>query len=188
MDHYQDILIRMDPEFPTPLLMNALFAKFHRALVQLRSTGIGVSFPSFDGSVPSLGDCLRVHGTVVALQTLHTKDWTAGMRDHVDLAEIAPVPSSTQHRKVRRVQVKSSAARLRRRFINRHVGVTERDVVALIPDSVEERVHLPYLQLKSESTGQSFLLFIEQEPVMAVSAAGEFNCYGLSRTATVPWF
>lgn len=188
MDHYQDIVIRMDPEFPTPLLMNAVFTKLHRALVQLPSTGIGVSFPSFDESVPSLGDCLRLHGTAVSLQTLHRKDWTAGMRDHVDLSEIAPVPSKTQHRKVRRVQVKSSAARLRRRFVNRHAGVTERDAAALIPDSVEERVRLPYLQLKSESTGQRFLLFIEHQPVIAEAASGEFNRYGLSTNATVPWF
>lgn len=188
MDHYQDIVIQMDPEFPTPLLMNALFAKFHRALVQLRSTSIGVSFPLVNELAPSLGDCLRLHGTTAALQALHMKNWTAGMRDHVDLSEITPVPTKTQHRKVKRVQVKSSAARLRRRFINRHVGMTERDVVALIPDSVEERVRLPYLQLKSESTGQRFLLFIEHQPVMAAAATGEFNSYGLSGNATVPWF
>ena len=33
MDHYLDIRLLPDPEFPAPLLMNALFTKLHRALV-----------------------------------------------------------------------------------------------------------------------------------------------------------
>lgn len=188
MDHYQDIVIRTDPEFPTPLLMNALFAKFHRALVTQRSTDIGVSFPSVSDAAPSLGARLRLHGTVATLQSLDRQAWLAGMRDHVDVFELAPVPAKVQYRRIRRVQVKSSAERLRRRYRNRHEGVTERDAVALIPDSVEERIRLPYLQLRSESTGQRFLLFIEHQPIVANAVLGEFNAYGLSARATVPWF
>ncbi|MET0043908.1 MAG: type I-F CRISPR-associated endoribonuclease Cas6/Csy4, partial [Candidatus Thiodiazotropha sp. 6PLUC3] len=30
MDHFQDLQILPDPEFSTPMLMNALFAKLHR--------------------------------------------------------------------------------------------------------------------------------------------------------------
>ena len=33
MDHYVDIDVRTDPEFPAHQLMSALYAKLHRALV-----------------------------------------------------------------------------------------------------------------------------------------------------------
>lgn len=188
MDHYQDVVIRPDPEFSAPLLMNALFAKLHRALVALESTNIGVSFPGFDDAVPSLGGRLRLHGSRAGLDALHGHDWVTGMRDHLEVREIMAIPPKVQYRAVKRIQVKSSAERLRRRYRSRHEGVTERDAFALIPNSVESRVRLPYLQLKSESTGQRFRLFIEHQPVRSAAVLGEFNAYGLSPNATVPWF
>lgn len=188
MDHYQDIKILPDSEFPAPMLMNALFTKLHRMLVQLNSNTIGISFPRVDEKLPRLGQILRLHGTGSRLQNLQAQNWLKGMRDHVDVAEITPVPSNAQYCRVRRVQVKSSAERLRRRYIKRHEGVTESDVLGLIPSSVEKRLELPFLQLKSESTGQLFRLFIEHQQPQTQPVAGEFNSYGLSNKATVPWF
>lgn len=43
--HYIDITILPDPEFSHTHLMGALLSKLHRALVQLQSSSIGVSFP-----------------------------------------------------------------------------------------------------------------------------------------------
>ena len=40
MDHYVDIDVRPDPEFPVHQLMSALYAKLHRALVTQGSLGI----------------------------------------------------------------------------------------------------------------------------------------------------
>lgn len=188
MDHYQDIQIRPDPEFPAPMLMNALFAKLHRALVQLQSNNIGVSFPKVNYGAPHLGDRLRLHGSVDALQALQGINWLSGMRDHIETQEIASIPANTQHRRIKRVQVKSSAERLRRRYIKRHAGTSAIEAAELIPDAAEKRVILPFLQLNSESTGQRYYLFIEHQPLQATPVPGEFNAHGLSHQATVPWF
>ena len=188
MDYYQEIKILPDPEFPTAILMNALFSKLHRALAHLDSRDIGVSFPKVNKDKPTLGSILRLHGSAFALQCLQEKKWLIGMRDHTDVQEIAPVPSNSQHCQVKRVQTKSNAERLRRRYCKRHQGVTEQDAEALIPDSVEKRLALPYLHLKSQSNGQSFRLFMAHQTPQPQAVVGEFNSYGLSSTATVPWF
>jgi CRISPR-associated endonuclease Csy4 len=41
--------------------------------------------------------------------------------------------------------------------------------------------------LHSQSTGQPFRLFLDHRPCDTASA-GPFNTYGLSTTATIPWF
>ncbi|GGM32158.1 hypothetical protein GCM10009425_48390 [Pseudomonas asuensis] len=75
--------------------------------------------------------------------------WLTGMRDHVRLSAVAAVPSNTKHSQVRRVQVDSSSERLRRRAMKRH-GLTEEQARERIPDSVEKKLRLPYLQLRSQ--------------------------------------
>ncbi|WP_152482130.1 type I-F CRISPR-associated endoribonuclease Cas6/Csy4, partial [Dickeya sp. DW 0440] len=36
--------------------------------------------------------------------------------------------------------------------------------------------------------GQPFLLFVEHGPLQDTPVAGVFSSYGLSATATIPWF
>lgn len=185
MDHYLDIHLLPDPEFSAPILMNALFAKLHRALVQLESTGIGVSFPEFGDH--NLGKQLRLHGQPINLEKLMSLPWLKGMRDHIETSDIGPVPEQTGLCRVQRVQTKSNAERLRRRYLKRHPEVAETKIEALIPSTVEKRLALPYVRLKSTSSGQDFLLFIDQTQV-SEKHPGIFNTYGLSGSATLPWF
>ena len=67
-------------------------------------------------------------------------------------------------------------------------GITEEQARNAIPDSAAEHLRLPYLSIKSRSTSQEFRLFIKHEPVTHQAANGEFSRYGLSPTATIPWF
>jgi CRISPR-associated endonuclease Csy4 len=187
MDHYVDIDVRPDPEFPAHQLMSALYAKLHRALVAQASTCIGVSFPSVDSQAPHLGTCLRLHGKLAALSTLLQGDWLAGMRDHVMLTPPRPVPAAAQNRIVKRVQVKSSPERLRRRLMRRH-GLDEQEARQRIPDESACLAHLPFVQLRSTSTGQTFRLFIDHGPMQPGAVPGDCNAYGLSQGATIPWF
>lgn len=187
MDHYVDIEVRPDPEFPAHQLMSALYAKLHRALVAQASAGIGVSFPGVDAKTPHLGTRLRLHGSRVDLSTSLAIDWLAGMRDHVSLTPPTPTPSTVQHRRVSRVQVKSSPERLRRRLMRRHT-LDENEARQRIPDNLARLSQLPFLQLRSTSNGQSFRLFIEHGPLQPSVQFGTFNAYGLSKDATIPWF
>ena len=187
MDRYIDIHLLPDPEFTPPLLMSALFSKLHRALVDHGRGDIGVSFPDVDSKHVRLGECLRLHGSGDALGLLMDLDWLQGMRDHTRLTPARPVPESASHRMVHRVQAKSSPARLRRRLMKRQ-GIDESAAADAIPDDAAERLQLPYVTLSSHSTKQRFRLFIEHAPVQASPVAGSFSQYGLSSTATVPWF
>ncbi|MBK6998476.1 MAG: type I-F CRISPR-associated endoribonuclease Cas6/Csy4 [Rhodoferax sp.] len=184
MDHYVDIDVQPDPEFPAAQLMNALYAKLHRALVLNNSTLIGVSFPNVD---KHLGARMRLHGSEDVLQSLLTSDWLAGMRDHATLTPPIRVPETSKYCVVRRVQVKSSTDRLRRRLMRRH-NVDETEALKRIPDEVARTTNLPFVQLRSTSTGQSFKLFIEHGPIQSQATEGDFSTYGLSQGATIPWF
>ena len=187
MDHYVDIDVRPDPEFPPHQLMSALYAKLHRALAARSSVGIGISFPGFDLKALHLGTRLRLHGSQTDLSALMASDWLAGMRDHVAFASPSAIPPDAQHRPVRRIQVKSSPERLRRRLMRRH-AIDEQEASRRIPDSIARLVKLPFLQVRSASTGQPFKLFIDHGSLQPSAQLGDFNAYGMSREATIPWF
>ena len=187
MTHYLDIHLRPDPEFSAAHLLAALYAKLHRALARLEAGCVGVSFPGHGKSAHRLGDCLRRIGPADNLAGLMAQVWTSGIRDHVNVGNIAPVPATAQHRTLRRVQAKSNPERLRRRQMKRH-GLTAAHTQQQVPDSVGERLDLPYIQMTSSSTGKTFRLFLSLGPPQATSAAGTFNSYGLSSGATIPWY
>jgi len=187
MAHYLDIHLRPDPEFSAAHLLAALYAKLHRALVRLEASSIGVSFPGHDESAHRLGDRLRLIGPVADLTRLMALDWLSGMRDHVNVGSTALVPANAVHRTLRRVQAKSNSDRLRRRQIKRH-GLTAVQARERVPDSAEERLSLPFVQLTSASTGQTFRLFLRLSQPQPAAVAGSFNTYGLSTGATIPCF
>lgn len=187
MHSHLDIRIRPDPEFPAHQLMAAMFAKLHRVLSRAQSTTIGVSFPGYSVSPITLGDTLRVIGAEADLARLTEHDWLMGLRDHTELSAVKAVPANAEQRSLRRVQAKSSLERLLRRQMRRH-SVTEGEARAKFEGMQAERLRLPYVTVASSSTGQPFKLFLKLGPAEPTSQAGSFNAYGLSQTATVPWF
>ncbi|AEX51731.1 CRISPR-associated Csy4 family protein [Rahnella aquatilis CIP 78.65 = ATCC 33071] len=184
MESYQEIRVLPDPEFGTELLMAALFAKLHRALGQYAAGKIGISFPHY-GHKP--GDIIRLHSRADTLTAFSQTLWLKGLNDHVDVSEIRDVPSGAQHCCFSRVQVKSSAERLRRRSVKKG-WMSEEEAPERIPDSKSQVTTLPFIQVKSLSTGEAFRLFIRRGALQPVSVKGEFGAYGLSAVATVPWF
>ena len=187
MSHYLDIHLLPDPEIPTHHLLAALYAKLHRALVQLASDRIAVGFPDYCAAPANLGNRLRLIGPEADLASLMALAWMQGLRDHCDVSGIAPVPAGATPRALRRVQAKSSPERLRRRQIRRH-GLTEAEALERVPDSAAESLRLPFVQLASGSTGQSFRLYLRLGAPEPEATEGAFNTYGLSATATIPCF
>lgn len=186
MHHYIDIHLLPDPEFTPHQLMAALFGKLHRWLAQVQSRQIAVSFPGYAESPATLGRTLRLIGTAAELTRLMEHNWLQGMHDHSDVRPMAAVPAEASQRPLRRVQAKSSPDRLRRRQMRRH-NLTPEQALEQIPDSCAETLRLPFLSLSSGSTGQRFKLFLRLGPCQAAQE-GDFNGYGLSGTATIPWF
>jgi len=186
MRDYLDIKLLPDPEFSQSMLMNALYAKLHRALVNLKNTDMGISFPFYDEAKPCLGGRLRLHGSEEILNKLMQQPWLNGMRDHVRVGSVLPVPETSELIQVKRVQAKSNVERLRRRRMKRH-QLTEAEVKEILPDGTEERLKLPFLTVKSYSTAQTFRFFIKQTRV-SEGQIGQFNAYGFSLSATLPYF
>ena len=213
MNHYIDIQLLPDPEFPASVLLNALYAKLHKALVTLGMQSIGVSFPKHSNK--HLGDVLRLHGTESDLTALQALPWLGAMRDMVQTSPITPVPATAQQRRVHRVQVQSSPERVKRRLVKRLMagkGGLANDASCkpqiaqmlatqtLRPEEAENRIaeamnakfsplNDPYIVMQSQSTGgHRFRLFIRHGPIQIQAHPGLFNAYGLSTTATVPWF
>ena len=187
MDHYVDLRLLPDPEFSPQHLMGALFSKLHRALVAQRSEHIGISFPAVKPAALWLGDVLRLHGGQTELSAMMASGWLSGMRDHVSATSVSKIPVGTSFRVVSRVQAKSNPARQRRRQMRRH-GIDKTQALAQMPDSAAEHLDLPYVHLRSQSTAQSFRLFIRHGELRETPMDGVFGTYGLSAVATVPWF
>lgn len=185
--HYVDIKLVPDPEFSQAFLLGALYTKLHRALVRMGAMGIGVSFPHYSTQPRTLGSAMRLFGRENDLEMLLSTDWLRGMRDHTMLSPLAVTPSMVQHRRLIRRQFKTNADRLRRRRMLRK-GETYNQSVIAIPDGVEVRPELPYVQVRSGSTGQTFCLFLLLGEPEHQQVEGVFNSYGLSQTATIPWF
>lgn len=185
--HYIDLTVVPDPESGSPALLGALYDRLHMALVQHQLDGIGVSFPGYSITPRSLGTTLRMHGSDASLRQLLGADWLKGMRDHVRMTDVAPAPADAPHRTVQRKQFKTSAERLRRRRMKRK-GETAEQAKEAIPGTIERTPNLPYVHVRSQSTGQPFCLFIALGPPGPTAAPGHFSRYGLGGPATVPWF
>ena len=181
MDHYIDIKVLSDPEFDTTTLMNALYSKLHRVLATTDEGKVGVSFPH---SKNTPGDLLRLHAELSVLEQLMDKGWLKGLSDYTHVAEIKVVPDQTQYIRVKRIQSKMTAARLRRAVKRGSMSVPEAETLL----AQRKLLKKPFFQLQSSSTSRKFPLFIEQDELQPEAIKGTFSSYGLSDKATVPWF
>jgi len=187
MTHYTDIRLLKLPEIVPEHILEKLFSKVHLALVALNRTDIGLSFPDVDEKRPSLGQRLRLHGPEASLRALLDKAGIAAMRDYLQLGEVLPTPEDAAFRQVRRIQVKSNVERLRRRLAKRH-KLSMEEAAERIPESAAAQLHVPFIRVRSQSSGHAFHLFISHGAIRPTPIPGWFNAYGLSAVATIPWF
>lgn len=185
MDYFFEIKIMEDPEFSAPILMSALFSKLHRALVEVSQGEIAVSFPHYKQC--SLGKVLRLHGSLAALEKLETLTWRKGLGDYTQVSAILPLPESYQHCLVSRVHAQGNLENVRRRAMKRH-SISYEEACTQIPKLEKKQLELPFVQIKSQSTGETFRLFIKQTSCLPTEVDQPFSKYGLSSTTSVPWF
>ena len=195
MSHYQELTLLQHEEVPLYALWGKVYTQIHLALTELQAalgTGkVGVAFPEyrFDAAVQMgrLGSKLRVFADDAAiLQQLNLSQHLRRYADYVQLSAVAAVPAEHGLACYARVQVKSGAERATRRLIKRHPELNyETELARLQALSVHSA--LPFIQLNSLSSKQTFRLFIAKTAAMAAQT-GDFGSYGLSNTATVPDF
>lgn len=183
MNSYLDIRTLPDPEFKETVLMNALYTKLHKALCDLSSTSIGVSFPKYE---VTLGNVLRLHGDESALHGLQSKNWIGGINGYCQVGDIKPVPVDVQYRTVSRKQTTMSNAKFRR--LQKRGSITEEEAKAYKARMFTKGLDNPYVELNSGSNGHRHRRYIEFGPLLDSPVEGAFDQFGLSKTATVPWF
>jgi CRISPR-associated endonuclease Csy4 len=187
MTHYVDIKVLNSAEISRFTVMNTLFEKFHKSLVDEGVNTVGASFPLLNNEHQDLGRILRLHGLLEDINKIVENRHLISMGDYTSWSEITEVPADSGYRIVRRVQSKSNVERLRRRAMKRH-GITMEEAEMRIPADSAKFMNLPFLTITSCSSGQRFRLYIDHGEVLEKPVNGYFGCYGFSREASVPWF
>lgn len=183
MNRYLDIQILPDPEFKETVLMNAIYSKLHKALFDLHSTNIGVSFPHYN---ITLGNTLRLHGTDKVLENLQCLNWIASMSGHCKQSGIQPIPADAMFRTVSRKQTTMSTAKLKR-LVERG-SISEEEAKKYRTKMSTKVLENPYVELVSGSNGHKHRRYIELGPLLNSAVEGDFDQFALSKTATIPWF
>lgn len=183
MKHYIDITVLPDPEFTETTLMNALYAKCHRALGQLADGEIGVSFPKHK---KTLGAQLRLHGAAEKLSLFMEHKWLKGLSDYTEVSTAQEIPVAVEYRTVEQVRKKSPFNKRKRSIIKG--WLTAEEAEEKIIDTGDHLLNLPFAQLTSLSNRNQYKVFVRHGELKAEPVTGSFSSYGLSKVATVPWF
>ena len=85
MKHFIEIKIKPDAEMRENVLLNKVYAKFHKRLFDLKSSEIGISFPEYS---LKLGTTIRLHGNEKHLQEFQSDNWLGGLKGYCDVNSI----------------------------------------------------------------------------------------------------
>ena len=183
MDKYIDISLQPDAEMPVNRLLNGVYTKLHKVLFDIGSTDIGISFPRYS---VLLGNVIRLHGYEQALIELHKQNWLGGMSGYCNVSQIQAVPATAQYRVVSRKQTTMSQAKLKR--LLKRGSITEEEAKNYQAKMFTKGLNNPYVELLSGSNGHRHRRYFEFGPLKDSPTDGEFDQFGLSKTATIPWF
>ncbi|MDN2660669.1 type I-F CRISPR-associated endoribonuclease Cas6/Csy4 [Neptunomonas sp. CHC150] len=183
MDSYIDIQLKPDSEMREAELSSKVFTKFHKALVTLNSNNIGISFPKVH---TKLGRLFRIHSQASALHDLQDLEWLGALSGYCQFSAVSAVPEQVQYRVVSVKRSNLSKAKLKRLIARGSIDKEgeKRYKVKMLSQGFDN----PYLDLFSGSTGQVHRKFFEFGELQPNPTSGKFDSYGLSTTATVPWF
>jgi len=191
MKYYLDITLLPDAEANLGFLWQKVYQQIHIALVENKiaenQSAIAVSFPKYGDKEFPLGNTLRLLTKDKSqLEKLNVEKWLSRLADYSHLKSIKTVPANVDEFVCfKRVQFATNPERLARRRAKRKSESLE-NALAHYAGFKDQHSKLPFVSMKS-SKGNSFRLFVKQE-IGHGQEQGAFNCYGLSQTATVPWF
>lgn len=183
MQHYIDVRIKPDAELRENVLLNKVYTKLHKALCDLKSTDIGVSFPEYK---IRLGCVIRIHAMEMRLEALQQGDWLGGLIGYCAISAIQSIPDQVRYRTVSRIQSTMSPAKLKR--LIKRGSIQESEIKQYKAKLFQNGLDNPFLELESTSNGHLHRRYIAFSELMDKPMQGEFDQFGLSKTATVPWF
>jgi CRISPR-associated endonuclease Csy4 len=183
MNNYIDIQIQPDAEMRENVLLNKVYTKLHKSLYELKSTTLGVSFPRYQ---IKLGDVIRIHGNTADIEQLQSTNWLGGLSGYCEISPMSQIPDNVEYRTVSRKQTNMSPAKLRR--LTKRGSIATDDAKKYKAKMFSQSLDNPYLELESSSNGHKHRRFIEFGSLTKTTVEGNFDQFGLSKTATIPWF
>ena len=187
MNKYIELTVSNDPAIPTHVLMSAVFEQIHLALVSMNSSQIGISFPVATSKY--IGNKIRLHGSEENLKAIMAYGWIQQFEGFIESSHVNDIPENHSHRVISRIQIKSVPLSRVHRYMKRHGVSKEVAEEVLKPKTQSFSSSFPYIRVMSKSTGgKVFNLAIDQRKEQNKPIKGVFNAYGLSESATIPWF
>jgi len=183
MEFYLDIQVHPDAEMRENVLMNKVYSKLHKALCDLNAIDIGVSFPRYK---VILGDVIRVHGTEGRIMALQATQWLGGLSSYCKVRAVQAIPSQVAYRTVSRKQANMTEAKLRR-LIKRD-SISKEAAKQYKAKMFTQGFDNAYFELESTSNNQLYRRYIEFGCLQDQEKLGNFDSFGLSKVATIPWF
>lgn len=198
MNYYLEITLLPDAEANLGFLWQKVFQQVHIALVENKiadnESAVALSIVGYGAQPFPLGDKLRLlANNEDVLQKLNMPCWLNRLADYCHIKAIKPVPGHVSHYACfKRKPVKSIEKKAHRRA--QHLNKPYEEVLAyLLNEGRSVPSKLPFINVESQETkkraeqgvSSRFLLFIDKK-VFNHPVEGKFDCYGLSKTATVP--
>ncbi len=183
MKFYVDIILKPDDEMRENVLLNKVYTKLHKALVTLKSTEIGVSFPHYQ---VMLGEVLRIHGAETKLVELQATDWLGRLSGYCRIGSIQTIPSKVKYRNISRKQANMTEAKLRR--LIKRGSISAEEIKSYKAKMFQQGLDNPYLELESTSNRHKYRRYIAFGKIKNTENTGKFDFFGLSKIATIPWF
>jgi CRISPR-associated endonuclease Csy4 len=183
MDYFIEIKLQKNTDLRPNMLLNGVYANFHRRLYDIDAKSIGVSFPDYR---VVLGQKLRIHGNLDDLNKFHSIDWLGDIKKYCTVSNIEKVPQNVQYRTIGRIQSTMSQSKLRR-LIKRGT-INEEDVKKYKVEMLKKGLDNPYVELVSASNGKLHRRYFLFGDLQTERTTGEFDTFGLSENATIPWF
>ena len=188
MDSYFDLKALPNAEIIQSAVVAELVQVIHK-YVPAYGGRIGLAFPAY-GQQKTLGGIVRLVGNHQDITDMHASlIQSPVVQDYALTTRVAAVPDGVQKfvcYQRKHARGNSRFQRLKKRHQARGTWTDALEQAAL--DKTSRNLFIPHLALKSASTGQTFMLFVERQH-SSVEVPGEFNGYGLGLNgATLPDF
>lgn len=195
MKYYIEMTMIPCAEVPLYFLWQKVYQQLHLAFVEIKNDEnqipIGVSFPGYDEEKFQLGSNLRIFSPdQETLESLDHNRWLGRLRDYVHTTPIREIPKNVEgYALFKRRQVKSSITRIARRRAKKK-GIDYDTALKELKELKFKEKHsrVPFINMKSQSSGEHYKLFIQKISEVNQPTSGNFSCYGLSNKTNVPIF
>lgn len=186
LDHYIELKAIPQMEMlQTDVIAHAL--QILHKFLPLYQGNVGIAFPAY-GLGRSLGGIIRLFAEEQTAKQLHQQIVQSGLQDYLLVSIVQAVPEEVlSHRCYRRVHRKGQSAIRRTEKYLAAQGKWNEEIRQNMQLHQQTQPVFPHVKLKSASTGQQFVLAIQQH-ISTFPKEGNFNAYGLSATATLPHF